>query len=142
LSSVSEGEKVVIDSIRSAGDDLRSIMNDEAKIRDIDLIWKVYAKVELAIGIGKYLVTQEDRLGRLNELRSSITNDPAIMPLDTLKKNLLQCESELEYAEYDFETTGGTQAGLQAARRCRDSLKSLLLGHRKNVRGRLRRGKK
>ncbi len=55
-----------------------------------------------------------------------------LMPLDQLKERIKAIDSELEYAEYDFETTP-SERGLESGRKARDELKMLILGNGKKA---------
>ncbi|MHB8566593.1 MAG: hypothetical protein ACYC7D_07755 [Nitrososphaerales archaeon] len=125
--------EMVAQSFRSATDELRIALADVSKMRDIELLWRIYSKVEAAVGVGKYVIAQEDRIGRFSEMVALKANDPKALPDTELKKILLECESDLDYAQYDFEVNGGSSKGLDAGRKARDSIKKLLLGHRKAV---------
>ena len=100
-------------------------------MRGVNSLWQIYSEVELGVALAKMKVEKNERTGKFNEFRSSITNDPGELQFERLRSLLGECLSDLEYALFDFETTGGTENGLGAARKCRDILKSLILGHRK-----------
>lgn len=127
-----KNSQLVIETLRSSHEKLIACLASDSKMRDVDYLWQIYSEVELGVALAKFTVERKkEHTGKFNEFRSSISNDPSKLPIEKLRSMLAGCQSDLEYALYDFETTGGTANGLDATRKCRDVLKSLILGHRK-----------
>lgn len=126
-----KNSQLVIEALRSSHEKLIACLGSESKMRDVNHLWQIYSEVELGVALAKLKVERKEHTGKFNDFRSSISNDPTKMSIDMLRALLVECQSDLEYALYDFETSGGTTNGLDATRKCRDALKSLILGHRK-----------
>jgi hypothetical protein len=102
----------------------------ELELRKVDGFFRMYSEVEFSIGLGKFLLEEKNSVGIFREISVSKKNDPQTMPLGRLRDRVKAIDSDLEYAEYSFET-GSTRAALETARRARDELKMLVLANRK-----------
>ncbi|HZW57214.1 MAG TPA: hypothetical protein VFF30_13065 [Nitrososphaerales archaeon] len=121
----------VVGALNRARDIIDKMVVDPQKAHDADLLWESYSEVELSIGIAKFLYPpKREEVGTFREIAVSKNNDPQSMAIEKLITHLSEIRSELEFAQYNMES-GRSNEGLQSARKARDTLKMLLLAHRK-----------
>ena len=126
----------VVSSLSRAREILYEMISSQDGMRNADLLWEAYSSVELSIGIGKLLFPPPAKMqgGVFAEISVSKNYDPQSMPAERMMSLLNAIRSDLEYAQYQVESGNG-RAGIESARKARDSLKMLLLARRKVERG-------
>ncbi|MDA4111832.1 MAG: hypothetical protein OK439_04795 [Thaumarchaeota archaeon] len=106
-------------------------LSDQNRIRDVEEIWEAYCDVEEAIAISNFKLGVFDRVGKTRKLTISFKDDPSKMPEQDLRKRFISIESNLSAAKENFEKGMGDE-GAELARRARDDLKKMLIGHEKS----------
>jgi len=115
-------------------------LSEENRFRDVDEIWEAYCDVEEAIAIANFVLGAFDSVGKIRKLTVTLKDDPTSMLEADLRKKFSSIEMNLVAAQERFSKGMGDE-GTELARRARDDLKIMLIGHARSERNNLRKSK-